>query len=221
MDTEKSQQYMQEVGERLKGVRLLMGLTQKQAAEATGITQSFLSSLERGKKSACTAQIISLIRYYKVPYEMIFGSDRKEHALSDFPAGESSDICLELLNTLVGKGRSGALITGTDNCLKLVVYILFRTIYRENPRNSDKLFSMGYDEAMNSVKNILLAAPNNIARFIRASHSIKVDRFELPPEKNPELRSFIAECEHMLRHVSVAEPTSEGSEEFMNIITQK
>ncbi len=52
MNVEKSQQYLKEVGERLRGVRLLMGITQKQAAEATGISQSFLSSLERGQKSA-------------------------------------------------------------------------------------------------------------------------------------------------------------------------
>lgn len=221
MNSEKSQRYMQEVGERLRGVRLLMGITQKQAAEATGITQSFLSSLERGQKSACTAQIISLIRYYKVPYDMIFGSEKKDYALSDFPAGESAEICLELLNTLVGKCRSDALITGTDNCLKLVVYILFRTIYRENPRNSDKLFSMDYDDAMNSVKNTLLAAPNNIAHFIRVSNSINAARFELPTEKNPELRAFIAECESMLRHAGVAEPRVDNSKEFMNIITQK
>lgn len=221
MNTDKSQRYMQEVGERLRGVRQLMGITQKQAAEATGITQSFLSSLERGQKSACTAQIILLIRYYKVPYDLIFGDGQRDYALSDFPTGESADICLELLNTLVGKGRSDLLLTGTDNCLKLVVYILFRTIYRENPRNSDKLFSLDYDDAMNRIKNILLAAPNNIARYIRNSHSINANRFELPTEKNPELRQFIAECENMLRHAGATEPPSGDPEEFIDIITQK
>ena len=211
MNVEKSQQYLKEVGERLRGVRLLMGITQKQAAEATGISQSFLSSLERGQKSACTAQIISLIRYYKVPYDMIFGSETRDYNLSDFPSGGSSDISLELLSMLVGKSRSDA----------LVVYMIFRTIYRENPRNSDKLFSLSFDEAMERVKNILLAAPNNIARFIRASHSINASYFELPPEKNPELRAFIAECEHMLSNSKDAKPPIGDKEEFMSIITHK
>ncbi len=213
MNTEKSQQYLQEVGERLRGVRLLMGITQKQAAQATGISQSFLSSLERGQKSACTAQIISLIRYYKVPYDMIFGSEKCDYNLSDFPAGGSSEICIELLDTLVGKSRSDALITGTNNCLKLVVYIMFRTIYRENPRNSEKLFSLGFDEAMEQIKNILLAAPSNIGRFIRESHNINANRFELPPEKNPELRAFIAECENMLRSSKGAYPAKTDNDD--------
>lgn len=221
MNVEKSQQYLKEVGERLRGVRLLMGITQKQAAEATGISQSFLSSLERGQKSACTAQIISLIRYYKVSYDMIFGSETRDYNLSDFPSGGSTDISLELLSMLVGKSRSDALVAGTDNCLKLVVYMIFRTIYRENPRNSDKLFSLSFDEAMERVKNILLAAPNNIARFIRASHSINASYFELPPEKNPELRAFIAECEHMLSNSKDAKPPIGDKEEFMSIITHK
>ncbi|MBQ8965085.1 helix-turn-helix transcriptional regulator [Ruminococcus sp.] len=198
MSTENGQQYLKEVGERLRGVRLLLGLTQKQAAEATGISQSFLSSLERGQKSVCTAQIIALIRYYKVPYGMIFGSEDGDFNLNDFPTGGSSDISIELMNTLVGKGRSDALQTGTNNCLKLVVYMIFRTVYRENPRNSDKLFSLSFDDAMESVTRILMAAPENIRRFIRDSRSINANRFELPPERNPELRAFIAECERMI-----------------------
>ena len=204
MDTEKSQQYLKEIGERLKGVRLHLGITQKQAAEATGISQSFMSSLERGQKSACTAQIIALIRYYKVPYDMVFGSEKKDYNLSDFPSTESADICLELLNMLVGNGRSEQLIKGTGNCLKLMVYIMFRTIYRENPKNSDKLFAMGFDDAMERVTNILMAAPGNIKNYIRVSGNINASRFELPPERNPELRAFIAECENMLRFAADA-----------------
>ena len=221
MAADNNQHYMKEVGERLRGVRILKGITQKQAADATGITQPFLSAIERGQRSACTAQLIALIRYYKVPYDMIFGSEEKDYSLHDFPSGESSEICIELLSQLVGKSRSEALVTGTDNCLKLVVYTFFRTIYRENPRNSDKLFSRDYYEALKLVENILIAAPNNIARFIRSSHSINAENFELPPEKNPELRSFINECEYMLDNLHVQKEHLPPENGFIDIITHK
>lgn len=198
MNAEKSQLYLKEVGDRLRGVRLLMGITQKQAAEATGISQPFLSAIERGQRSVCTAQIISLIRYYKVPYDMVFGSGDLDYNLSDFPSGRTSEISIELLNKLEDNCRSVLLKTGTDNCLKLVVYIMFRTIYRENPCNSEKLFTLGYDEAMEKVEEIIAAVPEFISRYIRDSHSINASCFELPPEKNPELRAFIAECEKMM-----------------------
>lgn len=221
MSADYNQQYMKEVGERLRGVRVLKGITQRQAAEATGITQPFLSALERGQKSACTAQLISLIRYYKVPYDMVFGSEQKDYSLHDFPSGGSSEICIELLSLLVGNSRSQALVTGTNNCLKLVVYMIFRTIYRENPRNSDKLFSVDYDEALKLVESILLSSPTNIARFIRSSHTINTQNFELPPERNPELRSFINECEYMMKNLKVRERPVGPEHEFINIITHK
>lgn len=204
MKADKTQQYLQQVGERLRGARLLMGITQKQAAQATGMSQSFLSLVERGRKSICTAQIISLIRYYKVPYEMIFGSEEKDYNLSDFPSGGSADISLELLTLLVGNGNSDKLLTGTSNCLKLVIYIIFRTIYRENPKNSEKLFSIDFDDAMSGVNRIMNAAPDGISAFIQHSREVKASNFEIPPEKNPELRAFIAECEYMLKNTKNA-----------------
>lgn len=221
MSADNNQQYMTEVGERLRGVRILKGITQKQAAEATGISQPFLSALERGQKTVCTAQLISLIRYYKVPYDMIFGSEQNDYSLHDFPSGGSSELCIELMSLLVGKSRSQALATGTNNCLKLVVYMIIRTIYRENPRNSDKLFSVDYDEALRLVESILIASPTNIARFIRSSRTINSQNFELPPEKNPELRSFISECEYMIKKLKVRERPVDPENEFIHIITHK
>ncbi|MBR1862796.1 MAG: helix-turn-helix domain-containing protein [Ruminococcus sp.] len=220
MNTENSQQYLIQLGERLRGVRLLKGITQKQAAKDTGMSQSFLSSVERGKKSACTAQVIALIRYYKVPYDMIFGSENGDFTLNDFPQGESPDICVELLNQLVGKARCADLIKGTGNCIKIVVYVVFRTVYRENPRNSVKLFSMSYEETLQMAKKILTAAPANIARFIRETKSINAGCFELPPERNAELRTFIHECEMMLKNVDYSSLGEDGLG-FEDIITQK
>lgn len=205
MNTQNTKDYLVTVGERLRGVRLLKGITQKQAAADTDMSQSFLSSVERGQKSACTAQIITLIRYYNVPYEMIFGEMDGNYSMDGFPESKAGlkheGIYYELLYSLAGKANSDELIVGADNCLKICAYILFRTIYRENPRNSDRLFSIDYETALHSAMIILTKSPDNISRFIRKTRSIKADRFELPPERNSELRVFIKECETMLTSV--------------------
>lgn len=199
MNVKENQEYLITIGGRLKGVRLLKGITQKQAAEDTGITQSFLSSVERGRKSACTPQIIALINYYKVPYELIFGEPREEYSMEHFPSFGSSDseLSLELLELLVGKAESADLIKGCENCTVLLAYVLFRTIYRENPRNSEKLFSISYEDALSAAERILTAAPKAISAFINANN-LKSKHFELPPERNGELRQFIRYCETML-----------------------
>lgn len=197
MDTNSSREYLTEIGERLKGARKLKGITQKQAAEATGMSQSFLSSVESGKKTACTAQIIKLIHYYKVPYEMIFGEENSNVQMRSFPTVQMSDIYIDLLNMLIGEA-STALFDGTTNCIKLVVYVIFRTVYQENPKNSEKLFSLSYNDALNFVIELLSKVPDSISRYIRVSRKINASRFELPPERNAEMRSFIKECEEMI-----------------------
>lgn len=210
MNTNNSREYLIEVGERLRGVRLLRGITQKQAAADTGMSQSFLSSVERGRKTACTAQIITLIHYYNVPYRMIFGEENSDFKLKEFPTVSNDYVCMDLLNMLVGKADSAALVDGTVNCLKLGVYAIFRTVYHENPKNSDKLFSIEYTEAIRVIFGILSHAPESISRFIRLSRNINASQFELPPERNAEMRSFIKECEYMITHAPQKLKTPKG-----------
>ncbi len=205
MNYENTQEFLVIMGERLKSVRILKGITQKQAAADTGMSQSFLSSVERGKKSACTAQIISLIKYYNVPYEMIFGSMDGDYSLTGFPTDKVSgslenDSWFRLLEILVGKANSNELIQGADDCLKLYAYVIFRTIYRENPRNSERLFSLDYETSLKAAKYILECAPVNIGRLIHRSRGINPGKFELPPELNGEMRAFIRSCEKLLEN---------------------
>lgn len=203
MNNESTHEFMVSMGERLKSVRQLKGITQKQAAKDTGMSQSFLSSIERGQKSACTAQIIQLIQYYKIPYEMIFGDLDENYSMNGFPSQKSSlmsqkDFSYELLEMMIGKSNSKELINGTDNCMKICAYVIFRTVYRLNPRNSDKLFSISYEQTLEAAKRILLKAPESLTEFIRRSRGINPARFELPPEYNSNMRAFIKECEFML-----------------------
>ena len=199
MNNEQNQKYLKEVGERLKGVRKRLNITQKEAAEATGMTQSYLSAIERGQKSACTAQIIKLISFYRVPYSMVFGTQTNDYSMSEFPKSGISMTSFDLLMRLMDRTHSEALIEGTKNCVRLRIYIMFRTIYRENPRNSEKIFSVDYDEACERINDILRNAYDDLSQFIRYSRSVSPEKLELPVEMNPELREFISECEKMIK----------------------
>ena len=46
-----------EVGERLRAIRLLRRLTLREVAEAAGVSESFVSQLERGRSSASVATL--------------------------------------------------------------------------------------------------------------------------------------------------------------------
>ncbi|MDO4945296.1 MAG: helix-turn-helix transcriptional regulator [Ruminococcus sp.] len=192
----KSQEYLEIVGARLKGVRLLKGITQQQVARETGITQSFLSAVERGKKSICTTQIISLIKYYNVSYETIFGEHNGEYSIEGFSKNESLVVCSSLLRELISEYPS--LEIGAENYLKICIYMLLRSIYRENPHNSQKIFSIDYDLAMTKAQKVIKNTPENLLRFIRKSKEINVKTLEIPIHHSGELRTFTYECEQML-----------------------
>lgn len=187
---------MNAVCARLKGIRLLKGLTQKKVAKDTGITQSFLSALELGKKTACTAQIVSLIRYYEVSYETVFGGYEGGYTLEDFSSGVSLMVSGSLLEELVAEYPS--LEVGAENYLKICIYMLLRAIYRENPHNSQKIFSIEYETAIAEAERIMRNAPEDLSRFIRHSREINPKSLEIPVQHSGELRAFINECEKML-----------------------
>lgn len=189
---------MQDVGARLRGIRQKKGITQKQAAEDTGITQSFLSAVERGKKSVSTTQIVALIRYYGVSYESVFGNPEQIPlcGAADHPPGFEVDNML--LKAIAESSGSHELETGIEGCLKLCVYMLIRTLYKANPRNTDKIFKTDYDFAVRRSAEIISSAPSFLRDFLKNSRSVNLKCLEIPVEYSGELRAFIEECEKML-----------------------
>lgn len=64
------------LGERLRQVRLMIGLTQKELAEATHLTQPVLSRLENGEEVYASV-LLSVLYYYqgKVSLDRLFAPD--------------------------------------------------------------------------------------------------------------------------------------------------
>lgn len=64
------------LGDRLKQIRSLMGITQKQLAVFTGMTQSAISRLEKGEEVYASV-LMSVLHYYhgKVSLDNLFAPD--------------------------------------------------------------------------------------------------------------------------------------------------
>ena len=87
--------------------------------------------------------------------------------------------------------------TQTDMAVKICTYMLLRKLYSENPHNSHKLFELDTEETMERCVKYLSAQPKDLDRILGMARK-KVNRLEVSVGKNPELRAFIKECEHIL-----------------------
>ena len=193
-----AKEYMAVVGNRLKTIRRRLGMTQKEAARSAGMSQPFLSAIERGQKTAGTSQIVGLIRLYRVPYETIFGElEQDELAIPQVPV--KAALGYELLEQLIGEANSRELAQGAADCINVCAYIVFRSVYRLNPHNSERPFSLDFDEALRAAEHVITSAPDLITRFIGSDRDISVTSFELPTERNEDIRAFIRDSEGLLR----------------------
>ena len=178
------------IGEKLTAARIESGYTQSRAARAVGTSQSCISAVEHGKKQNVNI-IIALIKLYGVSYEDVFGLVKvreKDSALGCLDEGS------ELLRELIKDSGIKGLETQTDMAVKICTYMLLRKLYSENPHNSHKLFELDTEETMERCVKYL---SEDLDRILGMAGK-KVNRLEVSVGKNPELRAFIKECEHIL-----------------------
>ena len=187
-----------EIGEKLTAVRKAKGLTQVQAAEKVGCTQSYLSAVENGKKAFSISFVLALIRLYGVSYETVFGENQSQTWVFETPEIESSVTgALSLLEQLVENTGSPVLEKGVEQYLKLCIYSVFKLLYESNPHNTGKMFASDGRSTAEAVSRLSADMPQLIQSLV-SSCRISTDRFELPVERGHELRLFIKECEQLL-----------------------
>ena len=175
------------IGEKLTAARIESGYTQSRAARAVGTSQSCISAVEHGKKQNVNI-IIALIKLYGASYEDV----REKNSALGCP-DEGSELLREIIKDSGIKG----LDTQTDMAVKICTYMLLRKLYSENPHNSHKLFELDTEETMERCVKYLSAQPKDLDRILGMAGK-KVNRLEVSVGKNPELRAFIKECEHIL-----------------------
>lgn len=193
--------FLREVGEKLCAVRKSKKLTQLQTAKAVGTTQSCISDIENGKKQGCLKLITRLIRFYGVPCELILGeSGNSRYAFPQYSGEVPDGGGMELLSALVSGSGGSRLSAQLSETVRICIYMLIRKVYGQNPHNSDKIFSLGPDEAAELCLRFLENSSAELDRCFEESRVIK-KRLELPIEKSGELRRFIKSCEQLLTAV--------------------
>lgn len=174
-----------QIGAALYKARKSKKLTQKKVAEDMHTSQSFISSIEKGKKTAKTEFIIKLIKYYGVNYESIFGK------IKSTPEKTESDSIIKLL--LKGTNTEDA----ADVYFELCEYLLVRTLYGLNPHNKESIFNIPKDEAISVALKRITQEPENMTSYLNLSKT-KCKKLEIPIEYNDKLIDFINRCEKLL-----------------------
>lgn len=151
------------------------GVTQKQAAEALGVSQALLSHYEKGIRECGLDFVVRVADYYNVSCDYLLGrsADRSGLTLSveEIPSPETSkdgifrgsvlptfnkklisnslNILYDKLNACPDKGLVGEI----SAYLMLAVYKMFRLLYQAGPKNASSMFGVkrhvypGYSDA--------------------------------------------------------------------------
>ena len=176
-----------QIGDALKKIRREKGLTQKQAASEMGVSQTYISAVEQGKRTARTDFVIKLIKFYGVSYESVFGkneNDEKKKVRYEEP--------LRLF--LEGTGLEDS----ADVYLDLCRYLLIRILYKLNPHNSDRVFSLPEKYAVEAAGEQIRKSIENLMDYLKRSGS-KCKNLGMPIEYNQLLIDIINNTEKLLK----------------------
>lgn len=141
------------------------GISQKNAAQALGISQALLSHYEKGIRSCGLDFIVKAADYYNVSCDYLLGRSPEPtgHTLSydDIPeldndsgkitAGTSMMSAfnrklivnsLNVLFALVQKTGSSSIMKAVSSYLMLSIYKMFRIVYSANPKHDPNFFTV-------------------------------------------------------------------------------
>lgn len=164
------------------------GVSQKNAAEALGISQALLSHYERGIREPGFSFLCACADFYGVSCDYLLGRSPDktgsritvEELPEDDPRsrerGQGGILpilnkklivnSLQILYDLMGRAGCKALVTEVSSFLMLSVYRAFRVLYAANPHNQSTLFSVSphlYDAYADAASRSALARASALA----------------------------------------------------------
>ena len=175
------------IGEVLKKVRREKGLTQKDVADDLNVSQSYISAVELGKRTASADFVIKLVKYYRISYESVFGSNPCSE-----PKKNHEEEPLRLF--LEGTGCEDSAEIYLDICR----YIMVRTLYRLNPFNSDRIFSFPKETAVKIAKEQAEKCCENLCDYLK-KHKDKCKNLEMPSDYSKYLLDLVSRVEKIIR----------------------
>ena len=169
------------IAELLRRSRLEAGLTQTEAAEMAGLTQSNLSMIENGKRRVPADTMAALLDIYGV-----------EISLGETGESAGSAGLSELLSLLIQLGESGGkdVAEAVNSRTALTLYLLIRQLYLSDPHNSHRLFSLTKAE----IKRLELLLSEQPMLFPQS-------RVEPLLSSVPAFHSAVARCEALAREL--------------------
>lgn len=195
-----------EIGQRLAEIRRSKKISQIEVAKALNISQSSLSQFECGQRMWQCPAVIRLIKYYKVPYEDVFGEIKTEKNESPIRPDEETYQPVALLERLADAVRSEELSRTVRAYIYVSVYRLLRALYESNPRNSSAIFRLERSFADRFTADFLTEEPDRISANVSSSRRINKLLLELPVELSSALRAAIAKCEDFITAFNSQEP---------------
>ena len=131
-------------------------LSQKQAAEELGISQSLLSHYEKGIRECGLDFIIKAADYYHVSCDYLLGrTAERSFEDADIPSAPGvsrgtaggvsrrlADSSISIIYDLLDQVNNRRLTRGVTTYLMLCIYKIFRCLYESNPDNPEELFTV-------------------------------------------------------------------------------
>ncbi|MCD7742196.1 MAG: helix-turn-helix transcriptional regulator [Ruminococcus sp.] len=176
------------IAKEMKAARLRAGLTQKEASDLAGFTQSHLSMLENGQRRITpdTAE-----KLYKIYGNTSFGPG--------VYYSESEAIrCVNALEELTALAGSEELSNAVSTYICQSAYLMLRSVFLSNPENSEEVFSLD-DEQVKMISDLVHAEPHRVA--IIAKESNQIDSGDITPDafQTEQLNQIINFCEQQVK----------------------
>lgn len=188
-----------EIGRRLAEIRKSKHISQTEAAKVLGITQSSLSQLERGLRMWSVSSVITLIRFYEVSYEDVFGSLQNPPTPYTLTVADDAAEPVAILKMLAESAASGEISASVTAYIYVCIYRMLRHLYSANPKNSSAIFSLDCDTADRITEKIFTEEPSRLSTLIKYSGRINSKGIELPVEYSQNLRELVGKCENLIK----------------------
>ncbi len=194
----EEKQMCEEVGKRLSELRKINNLTQRQAAEHLGISQSNMSQLETDVRKISIYSIKKLLELYNSSYESVLG-ELGRNETEAFLKPEKSLSSIDLLLSVCEQAGSEDLNIAVSAYINMCVYIILREIYESNPRNTGAVFSLDKESSLKKATDFIEKTPHHLSAFINVSTGkVKKTLIEPPLEKAADFREFVKSCENYI-----------------------
>lgn len=190
-----------EIGRRLFEFRKLKNLTQNDVEKHLGIKQETISMIESGNRKISAVMLKQLCKLYGITYEQVLGKNEDYDKFEPISSVDETTALksIDFLFTLCKNSESIDLKDTVSKYIDIWVYCLIREIYESNPKNTDKIFSIKKEDAVQYITASLEKAPAQLSAFIKASgNNLKSKLIELPLEQASRFREFIKYIENII-----------------------